>query len=80
MTTPMERAWQNEAFASALKELFKRYPLPKYKYQKVAWRRDNDRQVALRNARAGNGLYLITMFAHKVPPQEIETVHALIYG
>lgn len=80
MTTEMDRAWRNEAFATALEELFRRYPLPAYKYQRVMWRRTYDRATALYNARTGCPLYMIDIFAHKVPPQEIAAVHTLIFG
>lgn len=71
---------KNEAFAKALEGLYKMYPLPEYKYLKVSWRRENDRVTAIRNARDGCPLYMIDIFAHKVPRQEIEAIYALIYG
>ena len=80
MTTTLEQAWQHQAFADALKELYKRYPLPKYKYRKVEWQRENDRRTAVYNARTGSPLYMIDIFAVKVPPKEIAAVHTLIFG
>ena len=71
---------KHKAFACALRELFERYPLPAYKNRKVQRQRENDRMTALRNASTGSPLYMIDIFAHKVPPREIQTVHALIYG
>lgn len=80
MTPEMDRAWRNQAFVSALEELFRRHPLPTYKYPKVAWRREYDRKTALYNARTGCPVYMIDIFAHKVPSQEIRAIHALIFG
>lgn len=77
MVTDKEK---HKAFASALRELFKRYPLPKYKYRKVQWQRENDREVAIRNALSGSPLYMVNCFISFVPPREIEAVHSLIYG
>jgi hypothetical protein len=71
---------KDEAFAAALEELFKRYPLPEYKYRKAMWHRQHGREVAIRNARAGSPLYMIDCFAHKVPRHEIAAVHTLIFG
>jgi hypothetical protein len=71
---------KNEAFAKALEGLYKMYPLPEYKYQKVRWQRLHDRETALRNALHGDPLFMIDIFAHKVPKQEIEAIHTLIYG
>lgn len=71
---------KNEAFAKALEGLYKMYPLPEYKYPRVAWRRQYERDTALDNARDGCPLYMIDIFAHKVPRQEIEAIHTLIYG
>lgn len=80
MTTELERAWQNEAFATALRGLYEMHPLPDYKYQKVRWRHENDRERAVIHARCGGDLFLVEMFAVKVPPREIEAIHTLIYG
>lgn len=71
---------KHKAFAAALEELFRRYPLPEYKYPKVAWSRRYDREVAIRNAREGAPLFMIDVFVHRVPPTEIRTIHALIYS
>jgi hypothetical protein len=71
---------KNEAFAKALEGLYKMYPLPEYKYPKVAWRREYDRNTAVYNARHTGDLFLVEVFAHKVPKQEIEAIHTLIYG
>jgi hypothetical protein len=71
---------KNEAFAKALEGFYKMYPLPEYKYPKVMWKRMNDRDTALRNARSGAPLYMVDIFAVHVPPKEIEAIHALIYG
>lgn len=71
---------RHRAFAAALEELYRRYPLPKYKYPKVMWQRAHDRDVAVRNALRGCPIYMINVFAHKVPPEEIKAVHTLIYG
>lgn len=77
--TPSDQDKHN-AFAAALEGLFKMYPLPEYKYPKVRWQREYDRGQALRNARHGDPLYMIDIFAHKVPTKEIEAIRALIYG
>lgn len=77
MVTDKEK---HEAFAAALKELYKLHPLPNYAYAKVSWRRNYDRDTALRNARQTGDLFLVEMFAAKVPVHEIRAVHSLIYG
>lgn len=71
---------KHKAFAAALEGLYKMYPLPEYKYPKVRWQRISDRATALNNARRGDPLYMIDIFAHKVPTKEIEAIRALIYG
>lgn len=71
---------KHDAFAAALEELYKMYPLPEYKYRKVEWRRIHDRETAVRNARAGSPLYMIDCFTHKVPYQDLKAVYTLIYG
>lgn len=71
---------KNEAFAVALEQLYKMYPLPEYKYPKVFWRKYHDRDTALYNARAGCPLYMVDCFAVKVPQQEIQNIYTLIYG
>lgn len=71
---------KHKAFAAALEGLYKMYPLPDYKYPKVMWQRIYDRDTAIRNARSGCPLYMIDVFAHKVPHDKIKAVHALIYG
>lgn len=71
---------QHRAFAAALEELFRRYPLPEYKHRKTAWQREYDRSVAIWNARKGDPLWMIEIFAHKVPLDEIRAIHTLIYG
>lgn len=71
---------KRKAFADALKELFKRHPLPIYKYRRVQWNRENDRDTAIRNARSGSPLYMIDVFIDcHVPRNEINAVYALIY-
>lgn len=80
MAQPSHDKQKNDAFAEALKELYKRYPLPEYKYRKVNWRRESDRDTAVRNARSGCPLYMIEIFATKVPMVEIQAIHTLIYG
>ena len=78
MTPEQERA---RAFAAALEGLFEMYPLPEYKYRKVQWRRENDRETAIRNARATSELFMIDVFIDRhVPRKEIEAIHSLIYG
>ncbi len=77
MVTDKEK---HEAFAAALLELYRVHPLPKYKYPKIAWRRQYDRDTALRNAHQMGDLFLVEMFASKVPVHEIRAVHSLIYG
>lgn len=71
---------KHRAFAAALKGLYEMYPLPEYKYRKVQWQRENDRAAAVRNALSGSPLFMVDIFAHKVPRQEIENIHKLIYG
>lgn len=72
---------QHRAFAAALEGLYKMHPLPEYKYRKVQWQRENDREVAVRNARDGAPLYMIDVFIDRhVPRKEIEAIHTLIYG
>lgn len=71
---------KHRAFAAALKGLYDMHPLPEYKYPKVRWQREYDRGQALRNARQGQPLFMVELFAWKVPPREIEAVHTLIYG
>jgi hypothetical protein len=80
MTSSLEQAWQHQAFADAIKELYKRHPLPKYKYAKVAWQRKYDRDTAVYNARTGSPLYMIDIFAVGVPRDELAAVHTLIFG
>lgn len=80
MAQPSHDKEKNRAFAKALEELYKRYPLPEYKYPKVFWRNHHDRDTAVRNARQGCPLYMVDIFAHKVPQQEIQAIHTLIYG
>lgn len=76
MTTEKSRA-----FGAALEELFRRYPLPEYKYQKTKWKRENDRETAVRNARAGGDLFLVSIFLDRsVPHKEVETLRNLIFG
>lgn len=71
---------QNTAFAAALRELYEMHPLPDYKYQKVRWRSENDRERAFEYARCYGDLFMVEMFAVKVPHAEIRNVHTLIYG
>jgi hypothetical protein len=71
---------KHRAFAAALEELYKKYPLPEYKYRKRMWRRIHDREAAVRNALSGSPLFMIDCFTHKVPAQELRAIHALIYG
>ena len=80
MTISVEDDDKHRAFAAALKGLYDMYPLPPYKYRKIQWQRENDREVAVRNARSGSPLFMVDIFAVKVPRQEIEAVHTLIYG
>lgn len=72
---------QHRAFAAALEELFRRYPLPEYKFQKVRWRREYDRDRALGYARSGDPLWMVEVFIDRhVPQDEIRNIHNLIYG
>lgn len=80
MAQPSHDKQKNEAFAAALEQLYKQYPLPEYKYPKVFWSKSHDRDTAVLNARQGCPLYMIDIFAHKVPQDEILAVHTLIYG
>lgn len=79
MTTTDEK---NLAFAAALEELYLRYPLPEYKYQAVRNRnesyRDTARNMAARPSHSD--LFLIEMFAVKVPHDILRSVHSLIFG
>lgn len=77
MVTDKEK---HEAFAAALLELYEVHPLPQYKYPKIAWRCQYDRDIALGNARQTGDLFLVEMFASKVPVHEIRSIHSLIYG
>lgn len=78
--SPSHDKEKNRAFAAALEGLYKLYPLPEYKYRKVMRRAENDRETAIRNARDGCPLFMVDTFAVKVPRQEIENIHTLIYG
>lgn len=80
MGSPSHDKEKNEAFAAAIEQLYKLYPLPEYKYPKVFWRKCYDRETAIDNARSGCPLYMVDIFAHKVPKQELENIHTLIYG
>lgn len=71
---------KHRAFAAALKGLYELYPLPAYKYRKVQWQREHDRETAIRNARSGSPLFMVDIFAVKVPSDQIRNIHALIYG
>lgn len=77
MTPDQEK---HHAFVAALKALYEMYPLPAYKYRKVQWQREHDRRTALHNARAGDPIWMIELFAVKVPNVEIRNIHSLIYG
>lgn len=73
---------KNLAFAAALEELYLRYPLPEYKYQAVRQKNENYRDTALNLAARGHhgDLFVIEMFAAKVPHDILRSVHSLIFG
>jgi len=70
---------QNTAFAAALDELFRQYPM-NFKTKSVMKKNERDRCYALDYALRSGDLFLARMFAAHVPSKEIEAVHALIYG
>jgi hypothetical protein len=73
---------KNRAFAAALEELYLRYPLPEYKYRAVRQKNEGYRYTALNMAaRLPHGdLFVIEMFAVKVPHDILRSVHTLIFG
>jgi len=71
---------RHQAFADAIKELYKRHPLPEYKYAKVRWQREYDRHIAVKNALDGCPLYMIDIFITGVPSKKLLAIHTLIYS
>lgn len=69
---------KNEAFAAALKELFKQYPYES-KYPKVTRRVEENRELAFTLARRGDRSIAIFCCDH-VPRKQLEAIEQLLFG